>query len=535
MASVLPSSRGAAAIVSRVVCRRLACRRKSSLDGCAVGIGTVIAPPPFPAAVLAGRRRSATDDDDGAGGGPTSSRGGRSALRRNFTVATKVPHRAAAAVAAGGGGWRTIVARHSPSSTTTRDDDDDDDPPVLRRLQRRSRLRWTDAPSSPFSSAARRPTLPLPSSPLDDDDDDDDDDPAGDDGLDSLPALSPAMLGRIRALRSRHDEVMELLRSEGGGGPDQSALGRELSSLSGLSSSCDAVRELRAERRSLAELLDETTSGDGDGGDGDPSSREMIEEIEWELDQIDARLRALSKKMMMSIVPIFDPEDAGEVMSSDAVIDIRGGTGGDEACLFAGEILAAYEAIAKAGGDSGDDDDHAGGGKSWDVEVLSVSRTGLGGVKEASLVVSSRGGGGGGCHTGAFDGGGGPEDDAAGLVLRRLGPYGFFRYESGVHRVQRVPVNGELAPPLRPPHLSNTNVSEKGRRETFYLNNSCAIYCDDPERRSCRPRPSFHSSFVSPLPKMPKCRPPPSPLPFSPLSPIPTSRRHCRLRRYEST
>jgi protein subunit release factor A len=448
MASVIPSSRGAAAIVSRVVCRRPACRRRSSLDGCAVGIGTVIAPPPFPAAVLAGRRRSATDADDGAGGDPTSSRGGRSALRRNFTVATTMPHRAMAA--AGGGGWRTIVARHSPSSTTTRDDDDDD-PPVLRRLRHRSRLRWTDAPSSPFSSAARRPTPPLSSSPLDDDDDDD---PAGDDGLDSLPALSPAMLGRIRALRSRHDEVMELLRSEGGGGPDQSALGRELSSLSGLSSACDAVRELRAERRSLAELLDETTSGDGDGGDRDPSSREMIEEIEWELDQIDSRLRVLSRKMMMSIVPIFDPEDAGEVMSSDAVIDIRAGTGGDEACLFAGEILAAYEAIAKAGGDSGDDDDHAGGGKSWDVEVLSVSRTGLGGVKEASLVVSSRGGGGGGGggHTGGFDGGGGPEeDDAAGLVLRRLGPYGFFRYESGVHRVQRVPVNGELASPLRLP------------------------------------------------------------------------------------
>ena len=447
MASVIPSSRGAAAIVSRVVCRRPACRRRSSLDGCAVGIGTVIAPPPCPAAVLAGRRRSATDADDGAGGDPTSSRGGRSALRRNFTVATTMPHRAMAA--AGGGGWRTIVARHSPSSTTTRDDDDDD-PPVLRRLRHRSRLRWTDAPSSPFSSAARRPPPPLSSSPLDDDDDDD---PAGDDGLDSLPALSPAMLGRIRALRSRHDEVMELLRSEGGGGPDQSALGRELSSLSGLSSACDAVRELRAERRSLAELLDETTSGDGDGGDRDPSSREMIEEIEWELDQIDSRLRVLSRKMMMSIVPIFDPEDAGEVVSSDAVIDIRAGTGGDEACLFAGEILAAYEAIAKAGGDSGDDDDHAGGGKSWDVEVLSVSRTGLGGVKEASLVVSSRGGGGGGGgHTGGFDGGGGPEeDDAAGLVLRRLGPYGFFRYESGVHRVQRVPVNGELASPLRLP------------------------------------------------------------------------------------
>ena len=81
-------------------------------------------------------------------------------------------------------------------------------------------------------------------------------------------------------------------------------------------------------------------------------------------------------------------------------------------------------------------------------------------------MVSSRGGGG---HTGGFDGGGGPEeDDAAGLVLRRLGPYGFFRYESGVHRVQRVPVNGELASPLRPPlSIENECIRKKGVAKRF--------------------------------------------------------------------
>ncbi|EED92345.1 peptide chain release factor 1, partial [Thalassiosira pseudonana CCMP1335] len=136
-------------------------------------------------------------------------------------------------------------------------------------------------------------------------------------------------------------------------------------------------------------------------------SKEMREEIEEELSQLKEQLEPLSQKMLLSLVPVLNPDDLQDLTSSDAVIDIRAGTGGDEACLFASEILACYEATAKAGGA----DESGNGGKSWDLEFLSLSRTDLGGIKEASL------------------------------ILKQLGPYGFFQYESGVHRVQRVPVN----------------------------------------------------------------------------------------------
>ncbi|KAL3817587.1 hypothetical protein ACHAXA_006476 [Cyclostephanos tholiformis] len=249
-------------------------------------------------------------------------------------------------------------------------------------------------------------------------------------------------------MKARHDVVMEMLRDGAGGGGgdrDHSTLGRELSSLSSISSACDGVRELHVERKSLMELLDETGGDycrertvDGVGDvvdDSDAGTLDMIEEIERELSILDGRSSILAGKIRDILVPTFDPTDVANLTTADAVIDIRAGTGGDEACLFAAEILASYEAIAKAGGGGGGGDDgYDLGGKSWEVEVLSVSRTDLGGVKEASLVVSSRGGGSGIIV----------EDDpstTSGHVLQRLGPYGFFQYESGVHRVQRVPVN----------------------------------------------------------------------------------------------
>jgi peptide chain release factor 1 len=231
-------------------------------------------------------------------------------------------------------------------------------------------------------------------------------------------------------MKCRHDEILTLLQNGG----DQTSLGKELSSLSSISGLCDEVARIHDERVSLEELLIETKqSGDV----------ELIEEIREELSRLNDELDPLSMKMLHSLVPMLNPDDITDLTSADAVIDIRAGTGGDEAALFASEILAGYEAVAKRGGA----EDGGGGGKAWDVEVLSVSRTDLGGVKEASLAVSSRGGGGGGYGGGGFD-----NYDSSSLdtndpeaqtqqLIQQLGPYGFFQYESGVHRVQRVPIN----------------------------------------------------------------------------------------------
>ena len=210
---------------------------------------------------------------------------------------------------------------------------------------------------------------------------------------------------------------------------------KELSSLSRISSLCDKASEIQASRSSLLELRDDVLN---EAADDD--SKELLDEITCDLLALELQLPPLSQQLMKALVPVLNPEEADDLTSSDAVIDIRAGTGGDEACLFASKIMAGYEAIARTGGAG----EGGRGGKPWDVEVLSASRTTLGGVKEASLVVSARGGGRGGGYAGGYSGdddAADPDEDAAEHLLSQLGPYGFFQFESGVHRVQRVPVN----------------------------------------------------------------------------------------------
>jgi peptide chain release factor 1 len=107
-----------------------------------------------------------------------------------------------------------------------------------------------------------------------------------------------------------------------------------------------------------------------------------IDELTIEKEQIEAELPRL-------LLPP-DPFDQKNV-----IVEIRAGTGGDEAALFAGEVLRMYTKYAERHG--------------WRVEVLSISQSGGGGIKEVSLLIAGDG------------------------VYRR------FKYESGVHRVQRVP------------------------------------------------------------------------------------------------
>src|SRR6201999_1534940 len=88
------------------------------------------------------------------------------------------------------------------------------------------------------------------------------------------------------------------------------------------------------------------------------------------------------------------PKDAAD--EKNAIIEVRAGTGGEEAALFAAQLFRMYQRYAE--------------GLHWKFEVLSLSDTGIGGVKEASAMIKGRG------------------------VFAKL------KFESGVHRVQRVPV-----------------------------------------------------------------------------------------------
>jgi peptide chain release factor 1 len=121
-------------------------------------------------------------------------------------------------------------------------------------------------------------------------------------------------------------------------------------------------------------------------GGSDPEMRELAQE---ELRTLEARRDALEAEMKVLLLPK-DPNDEKNVM-----LEIRAGTGGDEAALFAGELFRMYTRYAESQG--------------WHVDVMSMSESGVGGVKEAVAMIEGR----------------------------RV--YSELKYESGVHRVQRVP------------------------------------------------------------------------------------------------
>ncbi len=121
------------------------------------------------------------------------------------------------------------------------------------------------------------------------------------------------------------------------------------------------------------------------GGD-DPEMRDLAEQ---ELRELGGRREALLAEIKVLLLPK-DPNDERNV-----VLEIRAGTGGDEAGLFAGDLFRMYSRFAE--------------GQGWRVEVLSLNETGVGSVKELVALIEGR------------------------RVYSRL------KYESGVHRVQRVP------------------------------------------------------------------------------------------------
>ena len=120
--------------------------------------------------------------------------------------------------------------------------------------------------------------------------------------------------------------------------------------------------------------------------DNDPEMREMAKE---EIEANNNRIPQLEEEIKMLLVPA-DPQD-----EKNAIVEIRGGTGGDEAAIFAGDLYRMYQKYCDARG--------------WRTEVTSVSEGTSGGFKEIVFTVSGE------------------------------GVYGVLKYESGVHRVQRVP------------------------------------------------------------------------------------------------
>jgi len=186
------------------------------------------------------------------------------------------------------------------------------------------------------------------------------------------------MHDRFTELEERYEQLTrEMSSPERASDPSSLAsLGRELSRLEPMVTAIRAVRDLDAERAATAELA----------SDPDEEVRAMAQE---ELERIDQRRAALDGELRGLLVPR-DPNDDRSV-----IIEVRAGTGGDEASLFAADLYRMYARYAERQG--------------WPMELLAVSESDSGGYKEAIAEVTAD------------------------------GAYSRLKYESGVHRVQRVP------------------------------------------------------------------------------------------------
>jgi len=179
---------------------------------------------------------------------------------------------------------------------------------------------------------------------------------------------------KLATIKARHEELSALMSAGGLNGEAFTKLSREYAELSPVVEAITTLETARDDLVGLKELLQ------------DPDMKALAEE---EFYAIEAKIPALEHELRMALIPK-DIDDA-----KNAILEIRAGTGGDEAALFAGDLFAMYRGYAATQG--------------WKFEVLEASESDMGGYKEIIAEVTGRN------------------------VFSKL------KYESGTHRVQRVP------------------------------------------------------------------------------------------------
>lgn len=186
-------------------------------------------------------------------------------------------------------------------------------------------------------------------------------------------------LDTLQEIKDRFAEVnAEMARPEVATDPTKMReLGRERGRLQEIVEAIHTYESVLNERDGLREMMEEE------------SDEEMRAMARAELETVEERLPSVEEDLRFKLIPR-DPEDA-----RDAILEIRAGTGGDEASLFAGDLFRLYQRFAES--------------KRWKVEVIESSEGTQGGFKE--IIASVQG----------------------------TDVFGTLKYESGVHRVQRVP------------------------------------------------------------------------------------------------
>ncbi len=188
----------------------------------------------------------------------------------------------------------------------------------------------------------------------------------------SLNSSMEKVLDRRREVESRLADSAALSNS------DLAQLSRELSDLRPVCDQIELVQRIQQELDDARLLIEEA---------GDDA--EMLAMAQGEVDSLAAQLPDEEQTLQLLLLPK-DKDD-----SRNAILEVRAGTGGDEAALFAADLFSMYQRFAAKHG--------------WRFEVMEVSETGIGGYKEATATISGSD------------------------VFARL------KFESGVHRVQRVP------------------------------------------------------------------------------------------------
>ncbi len=188
------------------------------------------------------------------------------------------------------------------------------------------------------------------------------------------------LLSRLDGLSSRFDEVATLITDP--------AVIADMKRFVRLNKEYSDLQKIVEKRNEYKRLLDNLAEAKQMlETETDPEMREMAKA---EIEEITPKIPQMEEEIKLLLIPA-DPED-----SKNCIVEIRGGTGGDEAALFAGDLFRMYTKFCEQ--------------KGWKLSISSYSEGASGGYKEIIFSVTGE------------------------------GVYGILKYESGVHRVQRVPV-----------------------------------------------------------------------------------------------
>ena len=186
------------------------------------------------------------------------------------------------------------------------------------------------------------------------------------------------MREKLQAIIEKHAHLAEQMTD-----PDIYGNQKKLTAIAKEHSTMEDVVSVGKEYISvLDQIADDKEMLEGD----DEELKQIAQE---ELDELEKRLITLEEKLKVLLLPK-DPND-----DKNLILEIRAGTGGDEAALFAADLFRIYTRYAER--------------KNWTLKVMDSSDTGIGGIKEAIVSIQGK------------------------------GAFGMLKYESGVHRVQRVP------------------------------------------------------------------------------------------------